>query len=80
MKVSKLLASATILTLMMGMASLAPASAASASPTQLKLLSGDQKSQVQKVHCRRFPHTHRRCTSWQGGVCIRWVSYTHRCG
>lgn len=80
MKVSTVLASAFILPIMMGMAQLPPAAAAVPAPTQLKLLLGDQRAQVQSVHCRRYIHVHRRCTVWTGGVCRRWVSYTHRCG
>ncbi len=79
MKVAKLLASAHILTVMIGTASVASASAASVSPTQLELLLGGQSTQVQKIDCRRYIHAHRRCTVWAGGVWRRWVTYTHRC-
>lgn len=80
MKTATYFASTAILPIMMGMASLASASAAPASPTQLKLLLGDQGAQVQTVHCRRFVHVHRRCVKWRAGVCQKWVKYRHRCG
>ncbi|MFM1814072.1 MAG: hypothetical protein RLZ98_767 [Pseudomonadota bacterium] len=80
MKVSTVLASAAILPIMIGMAQLAPAAAAAPAPTQLKFLFGNQNANVQTVHCRRFVHVHRRCTLWRGGVCRRWIKYTHRCG
>lgn len=80
MKVSKLVASTTILLIMMGMAHLSAAAAAAPAPAQLKLLFGDQSTNLQTVHCRRFVHVHRRCTLWRGGICRRWVRYTHRCG
>lgn len=77
---SKALVSTTILTVMMGIASLAPASAVSAPQTPLTPLIGAESGKVQTVHCRAFLHTHRRCTLRRLGVCRRWVSYTHRCG
>lgn len=80
MKTSTVLASAAIIPIMMGMAQPAPAAAAAPAPTQLKLLLGDQRAQVQTVHCRSFVHVHRRCTLWRAGVCRRWVKYYHRCG
>lgn len=82
MTVSKVLVSTTILSVMIGMAHLSPATAAAAAPApaQIKLLFGDQGANLQTVHCRRFLHTHRRCAVWAGGYCRRWVRYTHRCG
>lgn len=80
MKTATYFASAAILPIMMGMATLVPASATPASPTQLKLLAGNQSANVQTVHCRRFVHVHRRCVVWRAGVCRRWVKYRHRCG
>jgi hypothetical protein len=80
MRTSRVLASAAILPLIMGMAHLAPASAAPVSAAQLKLLAGNQSANVQSVHCRRFVHVHRRCVVWRAGVCRRWVKYRHRCG
>lgn len=82
MKALKVLASATLLPMVVGMAHLTPAAAApTLAPTyQFKLLFGDQNATVQTVRCRRYIHVHRRCTLWRGGICRRWVSYTHRCG
>ncbi len=80
MRVPTVAAFALILPIIMGMALPTPAVAVPASPTQYKLIAGDQSATVQKVDCRRYVHTHRRCTVWQGGACRRWVTYTHRCG
>lgn len=80
MSVPTIAASATILPIILGMALLTPAVAVPASPTQSKLIAGDQSATVQTVDCRRYVHAHRRCTVWAGGVCRRWVTYTHRCG
>jgi hypothetical protein len=80
MKISSVFASTAILPILMGMAQLAPAAAATPTPTQLRLLFGDHSANVQTVDCRGYVHTHRRCTLWRAGVCRRWVSYTHRCG
>lgn len=80
MKAYKVLAVASILPFMMGIAHLAPASATPAIATQSKLIAGGQNSQVQTVDCRSYVHVHRRCTLWRGGVCRRWIKFTHRCG
>lgn len=80
MKTLKVLASASLLPIVLGMAAVAPAGAAPASPAQLKLLTWNQSVKLQTVHCRRFIHVHRRCVLWRGGICRRWVRYRHRCG
>lgn len=63
-----------------GIAQVAPAGAVPASPVQTAPLTSAQGTTLQTVHCRRFVHTHRRCTVWRGGYRHRWVSYRHRCG
>lgn len=80
MNAYKALAVATILPFVMGITHLAPAVAAPAITTQFKLIASGENSQMQTVDCRRYVHSHRRCTLWAGGVCRRWVRYTHRCG
>lgn len=80
MTANRLKAFLTAAPIIVGFASIAPAVAAPAAPTLLKLHTISQSKKVQKVHCRRVRHTHRRCTLWRGGVCRRWVQYTHRCG
>lgn len=79
MKMSSAWVSAAILPIIMGLAQLAPASAALISAAPFKFLVGDQSARVQMVHCRHFVHVHRRCTLWSAGICRRWVRYTHRC-
>lgn len=79
----KALRSVTCLALLlpiMGIAHVAPAGAVPASPVQIAPIISSQGPTLQTVDCRRHVHTHRRCTLRRGGICRRWITYTHRCG
>ena len=70
----------TLLLPIIGIAQAVPARAVPASAVEMTPLISSQSTKLQKVDCRRYVHTHRRCTLWRGGYCQRWVTYTHRCG
>jgi len=80
MKAFRSIACLALLLPIMGIAQVAPAGAVPAAPVQIAPLTSSKSTNLQTVDCRRYVHTHRRCTLWSGSFCRRWVTYTHRCG
>lgn len=78
MNVFRSLACLVVAPIIVGTVLAAPASASLAMP-HFGRLTSNQGPQLQTVDCRQVAHAHRRCTLWAGGVCRRWVTYTHRC-
>ena len=65
---------------MLGMGNLVPAEASPLPPPKANFFTMQNGEKLQTVHCRRYLHTHRRCTLWRRGVCRRSVTFRHRCG
>jgi hypothetical protein len=55
------------------------ASAATAGASNLATILSLSPSLVERVHCRRFVHTHRVCVSRRGRACRSWRVVRHRC-